>query len=445
MKGSGIRKDSAIRKRTAIKKQYGMKPFLPVIAFALMLILLFPFAALGGQAGKTAEKSGGTAGMIGKAKTIAGLETGAATAGTGNETGSSTAIGDAMGNFDFHDIQEFINRQSRETGWTLSFQEVMEDLMAGRLADVAEKFLAAVKNILFSEIHNGGVLMGQILVLGIFGAVFTNFSSVFNGSQISETGFFVTYLLLFTFLTSSFFQSISIAGEVTANILEFMKVLMPTYFLAVAFSGGSVSSVAMYEFTLWMISAAQWVIGSFLIPMVRVYMLLVLAGHISKEEILSNLTELLEQLIGWSLKTLIGVVLGFHVIQGLVLPYVDAVKNSAVQKLIGIIPGIGQGASALTQMLLGSGVLIKNTMGMAAVIILLVMAAIPVMKLVILMFFYRCVAAALEPLCDKRLVSCVSAAAKGHKLLLNMVMAACLLLIITVAVVCAGTNVSYYA
>lgn len=372
----------------------------------------------------------------------ANTQTAADNLGEGKEDDS---VQDTMDNFDFQDIQDFINEQKAETGWNLSFQEVMQDLMAGRLVQVFEKFLGAIKNTLFAEIRNGGVLMGQIIILGIFGAVFTNFSSVFNGSQISETGFFVTYLLLFTFLTASFFQSITIATEVVENILEFMKVLMPTYFLAVAFAGGSVSSVAMYEFTLWIITMAQWVIGSGLIPLVRVYMILVLAGHISKEEIISNLTELLEQIIGWGLKTLIGVVLGFHVIQGLVLPYVDAVKNSAVQKLIGLIPGIGQGASAVTQMILGSGVLIKNTMGMAAIVILLVMVAVPVMKLVILMLLYRCVAAVLEPVCDKRLVSCVTAAARGHKLLLNMVMAAALLLIITVAVVCAGTNVSYYA
>ena len=90
--------------------------------------------------------------------------------------------------------------------------------------------------------------------------------------------------------------------------------------LYTSFAGGSVSSVAMYEFTLWIITAAQWLLGSGLIPLVRVYMILVLASHISKEEIISNLTELLEQIIGWGLKTLIGVVLGFHVIQGLVLP-----------------------------------------------------------------------------------------------------------------------------
>lgn len=356
-----------------------------------------------------------------------------------------SSVSDAMGEFDFSGIQEFLREQSGESGWNLSFQEVMGDLMAGRLTTVVEKMLGALKNALFSEIQHSGILMGQIMVLGIFGAVFTNFSSVFNGSQISETGFFVTYLLLFTFLTASFFQSITIASDVVSDILGFMKILMPTYFLAVAFAGGSVSSVAMYEFTLWIITMAQWLIGQALIPLVRVYMLLVLAGHISKEDILTKLTDILEQVISWSLKTLLGLVLGFHLIQGLVLPYVDSMKNTTVQRLIGIIPGIGQGATAVTQLLLGSGVLIKNTMGMAGIVILLVMTAIPVMKLIILIFLYQCVAAVLEPVCDKRLVSCISAASKGHKLLLHMVGAAMLLFIITIAVVCAGTNVSYYA
>ncbi|MEG0370032.1 MAG: sporulation protein, partial [Hungatella sp.] len=138
---------------------------------------------------------------------------------------------------------------------------------------------------------------------------------------------------------------------------------------------------------------------------------------------------------------LIGVVIGFHMIQGLILPYVDALKNTTVQKLMGVIPGIGQGAAAITQIVLGSGVLVKNTIGMAAVLILLILAAIPILKLLILVLLYQMAAAMLEPICDKRLVSCMSAVSKGHKLLLELVMAAVLLFIITVALVCAGTNI----
>jgi stage III sporulation protein AE len=181
-----------------------------------------------------------------------------------------------------------------------------------------------------------------------------------------------------------------------------------------------------------------------LLPIVRVYALLVMAGHIAKEDLLSKLTELMEQVISWSLKTLVGVVLGFHLIQALVLPYVDSVKSGAVKKLVGVIPGIGHGVSSVAQMVLGSGVVIKNTMGAAGIIVLLVITIIPMIKLVVLMILYQCVAAVLQPVCDKRIVSCISEMAKGHKLLLAIAGSAMLLFVITIAVVCASTNVMYY-
>ncbi len=75
----------------------------------------------------------------------------------------------------------------------------------------------------------------------------------------------------------------------------------------------------------------------------------------------------------------------------------------------------------------------------------MILIAMPVIKLLILLLLYQCVAAVMEPVCDKRLVSCVSAAAKGQKMMLQVVIAAALILVITIAIVCAGTNVTYYA
>ena len=347
-----------------------------------------------------------------------------------------TGIGAGLEDFNIEEIQKFIDAQSGQTGWNLSFSELAKDLLSGNLKTVMQKMGTAVKDYLFKELENSTVLMGQVIALGIIGAVFSNFSGIFTSSQISESGFFVTYLLLFTCLATSFFASIQIAGQAVNQVLQFMQVLMPSFFLAAAFAGGSVSSVAVYEFTLWAITMAQWLMMDVMIPFVRVYMLLVLAGHVTKEDILSKLTDLLKNVIDWSLKTLLGLFLGFHMIQGMILPYVDSMKSATVQKLIGIIPGLGQGAGAITQIVMGSGVLIKNSIGAAGVVVLLIMMLIPVLKLVVMMLMYQGVAAILQPVCDKRIVSCISKTAQGHKMLLNIVLSSALLFIITIAVVC---------
>lgn len=345
--------------------------------------------------------------------------------------------------YDLSDIQAFLNGRQNK-GLQISFTQLMKDLLAGRLGAVMTQLGRAIGDSLFSEIRSNGHMMVQILILGIIGAVFTNFSNVFTGSQISETGFFVTYLLLFTYLAASFFTSISIAASVVTQVLDFMKALMPAYFLAAAFAGGSVSAIASYEITLLAITGAQMLLAMVLLPLVKVYALLVMAGHIAKEDILSKLTDLMRDVISWSLKTAVGLVLGFQLIQGLVLPYVDSIKTSTLQKLVGAIPGVGAGAGAVAQMVIGSGVLVKNTMGAAGVVVLIIITLVPMLKLVILMLLYQCVAAILQPVCDKRIVSCIADMARGHRILLSIAASAMVLFVVTIAVVCASTNVTYY-
>ena len=157
----------------------------------------------------------------------------------------------------------------------------------------------------------------------------------------------------------------------------------------------------------------------------------------------SRMTELLKTGVEWSSRSLIGIVLGFQLIQGMVLPYVDAAKMSGVQKLLQVIPGVGQGAGAVGKILLGSGALIKNTMGAAAVVILFLLSLLPLVKLAILVLLHRSVAAVIQPIADKRLVSCISSVADGQKLLLVLVCSSLCLFVVTIALICSGTNVPY--
>ena len=89
--------------------------------------------------------------------------------------------------------------------------------------------------------------------------------------------------------------------------------------------------------------------------------------------------------------------------------------------------------------------LIQNTMGAAAVAVLALLTLIPMAKLAVLMFFYQAAAAVMQPVCDKRAVSCVNGIAQGHKLLIKIVAASLLMFTVAIALTCAATNVSYFS
>lgn len=353
--------------------------------------------------------------------------------------------GSLLEDFDFTRIQEFLNEVPPEGGEPLSFTGLLKQLMSGDFEGAFHRSLIALKESLFGEIERNGKWMGQVMLLGLIGAVFANFSSIFSGSQISETGFYVTYLLMFTFLASSFFTGISITTELISHIVEFMRALVPTYFLAVSFAGGSFSSAAGYGWMLFSISGVEWLFAGLFLPAVRIYILFVLAGHLMKENVFSRITELLKSGIRWGMKTAVGVVLGFHLLQSMVLPYADSLKHSSIQRFISVVPGIGQGAAAISQLVLGSGVLIKNTIGAAAVIVLLVISLVPIVKLAVLLFFYQAASALLEPICDKRMVSCISGVGTGCGLLLKIASSSLMLFVISLAIICMASNATYYA
>lgn len=361
--------------------------------------------------------------------------------GQGSDWGNSTQI--SLEDLDIEDIQQFLDNLESEN--VVDFSGMVQEIMSGNLAGVVEQGAQSVKAALFAEIRTNTKLMGQIVVLALIGAMFSGFSGIFGSGHVSETGFYVVYILTMTFLSASFFASVEIAGAVTDRILEFMKVLLPAYFMAVTMAGGAITSASICGFTFGAIGVVQTVLSELLIPLTRIYMLMVLAGNLYKEDMISKLTELMENAITWTMKTMFGIVVGFHVIQGLVLPQADALKNASVTRLAQMIPGVGAGAGAASQMVMGAGVLIKNSAGVAAVVVLIVMAAVPLVKLVVLMVLYYMAGAVMQPVCDKRLVACLTGAASGHGLLIRIVGYSLALFVVTIAVLCASTNAVWYA
>lgn len=353
----------------------------------------------------------------------------------------------AFEGFDGDEVQVFLDGLSGggEAAAGISFLELMKKAASGGMEEVLTAMGGQVKEALFSEIRTNAGLMGQILALALVGAVFSGFSGIFGSSHLSETGFYVIYLLMMTFLAASFFASAQVAGEVFGHISEFMRVLLPAYFMAVAMAGGAVTSSAVCGFTFAAIGVVQAVFTGILMPLARIYMLLVLAGNLCREDMISKMTELLRLAITWTMRTLFGVIIGFHVIQGMVLPQADALKNAAAMRFVGMLPGVGAGAGAISQIVMGSGILIKNMAGAAALVILVLMAAVPMAKLAVLTLLYYMAAAVMQPVCDKRLVACMSKTGEGHGILLRMVGYSLALFGATIAVLCVSTNAAWYA
>ena len=133
-------------------------------------------------------------------------------------------------------IQEYLDGL-RPEGRTVSLTDLMQVIIQGNMKEIVNTAGKLLEDALFSQAKEGQALLVQVAVLGLTGAVFSHAASAFKGSQIPETAFYMIYLLIFTCLAGSFLSSIQITAQVLDQILEFVRLLMPAYFISVAFAG----------------------------------------------------------------------------------------------------------------------------------------------------------------------------------------------------------------
>lgn len=349
------------------------------------------------------------------------------------------AVEDVLSDVKYEDVQKVID-DILEDPSDLDFKSYVAKLTSGEEPLSFSGIVNQIANALFGEIAANKAVLIQLMILSVIAAIFTNFANIFKNNQVSETAFYVTYLMLFSILTSSFYFATSIASSVLHNLFQFMKVLLPTYMLSIAVSAGAKTSLIYYETTLGIFTVIDLLLLRIVLPLINVYFVLTLANCMSKEDKLSKLTELIEMLVQWALKTMLAVVVGFNAIQGLIIPMAEHVKNSAIIKSTKVIPGIGNAINTVTETLLGAGVVVKNAIGVFGLVVIISICLVPIIKLAFFVIIYKFGSAVVQPISDKRILGCISAASNSARLLLSTVFIAVLLFMISIAIVAASTN-----
>ena len=248
------------------------------------------------------------------------------------------------------------------------------------------------------------------------------------------------YMLLIAIALSSFQVVLDSAAAGIEKLIIFMRALGPVYFLSVAVAAGSSTSIVFYNLVLFLIYIVELLVLNFLIPLLHIYMVVKMLNYISTEEYLSKLTELIEFLVNWISKTLLTAVIGLNLIQGLITPAVDSLKRGALSKGVEALPAIGDAIGGVTEVLLGTAVLMKNGIGVAGAIICILICAIPALQILAMTFLYKLVAALIQPVSDKRIVGCISAVGEGSRMLLKIVFMTGVLFLLTIAIVAATTT-----
>ena len=296
----------------------------------------------------------------------------------------------------------------------LSYTQLVKQLIHGNVKGVLHTIKAKMKEVFLNRMLIQKDLIREILLIAFTAAIFKNLSDSFFQQSTANSAFYITYVILCGVMVHSFFYLNKTVTQLVTLMADYMKGMIMAYSLAVVSTSGITTSTTVYEFYLLLIYAMTTLTNVVLLPMIKILFVLKIINHISKEEHFSRLCKTLEGVIKFLLKGFLSVLLGVQLIQSMI-------------------------------MVIGSAVVIKNSIGAVGILVLIVIIVPPVIEITAVVLTYLLAGIMIQPISDKRITGAMDAVIQSGKLMLSMIFTMALLFILSVALIAFSTNVNYYA
>lgn len=347
------------------------------------------------------------------------------------EAAADTAQEACYGDYDYSAIDRAVRQNS---GYSISFQEIINQITGED--GVTGQGIFPVLNKTFLQVITGSkTAVVQIIILALFSAAIRCFGPSACKEQISDTAQMILSISLTAVLIASFYTACTISTDTLEGCISVYKAVVPVFFSAVAFASGNVTAAVYYEIVLMLITTVNLLFKSVLIKVDQIYMLISMADAVAKEERFTKAAELCVQVMKWSGRTAVVVFTGLGGLKGMLVPVSETYKKKMLYRAVQTLPGVGSSIETVTQTVWGAAKIIKNGIGMAAVIAVLVVCAVPVLKLVLMAVLFKVTAAVIEPVADKRVVKAVNALGTAVGMLLMTVLAAVSLFLLMLAMI----------
>lgn len=319
-------------------------------------------------------------------------------------------------------------------------EDVFSKILGGDVKGALSSVLRAAAESAAAQAEGLRGLLSFLLLVGLLSVLVSVFVESFENHQIARIAHSVFFLMLMTVLMKVLAQCCRIAGETLSFLTQFSRLAFPALCLAVVPTAGSVTALGYYEMALWIIYLSEAFLLRICLPVLSALMLLVLMNGVWEEGKLTPLAELLEKAVKWASGLILTAVAGLGFLQSMVAPVLDGLKRGALQKAISAIPALGDLAEGAAELVLGSAVLLKNSLGVFLMLGLLLLVAAPLLKLFLYGAVLRCGGALIGIIADRRICDCVNRTADAVFLTLRLVGtgAACFVILAAVMTCMAG-------
>lgn len=338
-----------------------------------------------------------------------------------------------LSSFDTQGLEQKINDET-----DLSFSDMFYDVITGNLSEVVDDIKNKIFDTFASEIKNNSDYIKTIVIVSLLCGILNTISSDLKDKSVAELVFFVGEVMVLTVAVLSLKETINIMRGYISSITGIISASIP-FLSGVLVAGGKSAAFLTTGGTLVATAAAlSYVADGVIIPFVIVSSLVRIVNVISQKNMLSKLSELLYEITGWIIKgggCLYIFLLSLEKVSG------SAVNNgvhNSIKSLVGAIPVVGDVAKSGMDIAANVVSVVASGSMIVIVIVLIAVSLVPVVKVVVIAYIYKFVAALCEPICDKGTVEIIDSIGDGCKLMIGCLFMVAFMFVTSVIIILGG-------
>ncbi len=336
---------------------------------------------------------------------------------------------------------EQLDQDIKETLPSFSLSKLFDDLRHGKLDLHPVEIGKSLLTLVGKEILGNGPLIGKLLVLAVLTAILQQLQSAFSGN-VGKMAQALSFLVLMGIVLATFQMAIDLAGNAIESMTGFMQTLLPVMMTMLVALGNFTSAALFKPVVLGSLAFLATLIKTIALPLFFLAAVLKLFNHITDEFKLAKLAGLLEFAGKLSLGAIMTVFIGVMAVQGVTGGVADGVVLRTAKYSADLIPVVGKFFKDAVELVVTSGLLLKNALGIVAIVAIALLCLGPVMKMVAMILVFKISAALIEPLGQKQLADTLQDMSKSMILIFASVASVAVMFFMAVAVVVGSGNLT---
>lgn len=361
------------------------------------------------------------------------------------ENTAEELIDSSLQQIDLNEMKQFWNQILDEYGGFLPEGQKgsLMDFIKGDESFSIKGWFTGFLKFAFHELLANGKLLGMLILLTIFSMFLQSLQNAFENSSVSKIAYSIVFIVLIIIALNSFYIVIEYARETIDTMISFFLALVPLLLALIVASGGIVSAAFFHPILLFLMNTSGLLIGSVILPLLFIATVLSIVSTLTEHYKVTQLASLLKN---WSIG-LLGIFmtafLGVISVQGASSAVADGVSIRTAKFITGnFIPVVGRMFTDAADTVISASVLLKNTVGIAGVVILLLIAIFPALKILVIAFIYKLAAAILQPLGGGPVIQCLDVISKSIMYIFAALAIVSVMFFLSMTIIIAAGNVT---